>query len=50
MWSPYNDPMIHPNPQLKCNMKGQPSSTRFLNEMDMREMRGLKRCSLCRSE
>ena len=50
MWQPYNGPVIRTNPQLKRNMKGQPRSTHFLNEMDMRKMRGLKRCGLCRGE
>ena len=49
-WPPYNGPVIRPNPQLKRNMKGRPRSTRFLNEMDMREMRGPKRCTVCRGE
>ena len=49
-WPPYNGPRIHPNPQLKRTEKGRPKSTRFLNEMDMREMRGPKHCGLCRGE
>ena len=49
-WPPYNGPVIHPNPQLKRNIKGQPRSTHFLNEMHMPEMRGLKRCGLYRCE
>ena len=49
-WPPYNGPVIRPNPQLKRNMKRQPRSTHFLNEMDMREIRGPKQCGLCRDE
>ena len=39
-WLPYHGPRIHPNPELKRTMKGRSKSTRFLNEMDMFEMRG----------
>ena len=49
-WRQYRGPRLCPNSALKRTIKGRPKSTRFLNEMDMREMRGPRRCSLCRGE
>ncbi|XP_027362454.1 uncharacterized protein LOC113870055 [Abrus precatorius] len=49
-WQKYKGPKLCPNPTLKRIIKGRPKSTRFLNEMDMCEMRRPRRCSLCRGE
>ncbi|XP_027348162.1 uncharacterized protein LOC113859642 [Abrus precatorius] len=48
-WRRYRGPKLCPNPSLKRTGKGRPKSTRFLNQMDMHEMRRPKRCSLCRA-
>ena len=42
-WRQYIGPKLYPDPALKHTVKGQPKSTRFLNEMDMHEMRGSRR-------
>ena len=49
-WQPYNGLRIHPNPQLKRTEKDWLRSIRFLNEMDMTDMRGPKHCGLCQGE
>ncbi|XP_015939634.1 uncharacterized protein LOC107465153 [Arachis duranensis] len=46
-WPVYQGPRHIPNPHLKRVSKGRPKITRFLNEMDMRDMRGPRRCRLC---
>ncbi|XP_057747614.1 uncharacterized protein LOC130966807 [Arachis stenosperma] len=46
-WPVYQGPRHMPNPHLKRVSKGRPKITRFLNEMDMRDMRGPRRCRLC---
>ncbi|XP_025685424.1 uncharacterized protein [Arachis hypogaea] len=49
-WPLYQGPRHIPNPHLKRVSKGRPKITRFLNEMDMRDMRGPRRCRLCGGE
>ena len=49
-WPPYHEPTIHPNLKLKSTMKERPKSTYFLNEMNIREMWGLKHCGMYGSE
>ncbi|XP_015963422.1 uncharacterized protein LOC107487318 [Arachis duranensis] len=49
-WPVYQGPRHIPNPHLKRVSKGRPKITRFLNEMDMRDMRGPRRCRLCGGE
>ncbi|XP_027368384.1 uncharacterized protein LOC113874358 [Abrus precatorius] len=46
-WHKYRGPKLCPNPALKRTLKGRPKSTRFINEMDMRQMRRAPHCSLC---
>ncbi|XP_057734837.1 uncharacterized protein LOC130950350 [Arachis stenosperma] len=46
-WPVYQGPRHIPNPHLKRVSKGRPKIIRFLNEMDMRDMRGPRRCGLC---
>ncbi|XP_025611641.1 uncharacterized protein [Arachis hypogaea] len=46
-WPVYQGPRHIPNPHLKRVSKGRPKITRFLNEMDMRDMRGPRHCRLC---
>ncbi|RYR32085.1 hypothetical protein Ahy_B01g057083 [Arachis hypogaea] len=46
-WPMYQGPRHIPNPHLKQVSKGRPKITRFLNEMDMRDLRGPRRCRLC---
>ena len=46
----YISPKLYPDLTLKRTVKGRPKSTRFLNEMDMREMRGSRCCGLYRDE
>ncbi|RYQ91723.1 hypothetical protein Ahy_B09g097724 [Arachis hypogaea] len=46
-WPVYQGPRHIANPHLKRVSKGRPKITRFLNEMDMRDMRGPRRCRLC---
>ncbi|RYR28239.1 hypothetical protein Ahy_B01g052356 [Arachis hypogaea] len=46
-WPMYQGPRHIPNPHLKRVSKGRPKITRFLNKMDMRDMRGPRRCRLC---
>ncbi|RYR47551.1 hypothetical protein Ahy_A07g033482 [Arachis hypogaea] len=43
-------PRMIPNPNLRRVCKGRPKITRFLNEMDIREMRSPRRCRLCGAE
>ncbi|RYR18617.1 hypothetical protein Ahy_B03g063237 [Arachis hypogaea] len=46
-WPVYQGPRHIPNPHLKRVSKGRTKITRFLNEMDMRDMCGPRRCRLC---
>ncbi|RYR37088.1 hypothetical protein Ahy_A09g042012 [Arachis hypogaea] len=49
-WPVYQGPRHIPNQHLKQVSKGRPKITRFLNEMDMRDMRGPRRCRVCGGE
>ncbi|XP_025665054.1 uncharacterized protein [Arachis hypogaea] len=49
-WPVYQGPRLIPNPHLRRVAKGRPKKTRFLNEMDMRDLRGPRRCRLCGGE
>ncbi|RYR27764.1 hypothetical protein Ahy_B01g051812 [Arachis hypogaea] len=49
-WSVVEGPRMIPNPSLRRVWKGRPKITRFLNEMDIREMRAPRRCRLCGAE
>ncbi|RYR79953.1 hypothetical protein Ahy_A01g004746 [Arachis hypogaea] len=49
-WPVYQGPRHIPNPHLKRVSKGRPKITHFLNEMDMRNMRGPRCCRLCRGK
>ncbi|XP_072059984.1 uncharacterized protein [Arachis hypogaea] len=49
-WPAYNGPRFIPNPYMRRVSKGRPRMTRFLNEMDTRMLRRLRRCTLCGAE
>ncbi|RYQ94420.1 hypothetical protein Ahy_B08g089322 [Arachis hypogaea] len=49
-WPVHQGPRLVPNPHLKRVAKGRPKKTRFLNEMDIRDLRGPRRCRLCGGE
>ncbi|RYR18609.1 hypothetical protein Ahy_B03g063232 [Arachis hypogaea] len=46
-WPPYEGPTLVANPDLRRTSKGRPKLTRYLNEMDSRDMRGPRICRLC---
>ncbi|RYR21939.1 hypothetical protein Ahy_B03g067221 isoform B [Arachis hypogaea] len=46
-WTDYQGPTMIANPALRRTLKGHPKSTRYLNEMDSRKMRGPQVCRLC---
>ncbi|RYR08174.1 hypothetical protein Ahy_B05g075742 [Arachis hypogaea] len=49
-WPTYTGPRFVPNPFLRRVTKGRPRMTRFLNEMDTRMLRPLRRCRQCDAE
>ncbi|RYR65306.1 hypothetical protein Ahy_A03g011244 [Arachis hypogaea] len=49
-WPVHQGPRLVPNPHLKRVAKGRPKKTSFLNEMDIRDLRGPRRCRLCGGE
>ncbi|RYR47380.1 hypothetical protein Ahy_A07g033310 [Arachis hypogaea] len=49
-WPVYQGPRHIPNPHLKRVSKGRPKITCFLNEMDMRDMRGPRCYRICGGE
>ncbi|RYR20685.1 hypothetical protein Ahy_B03g065898 [Arachis hypogaea] len=49
-WSVHEGPRLVPNPQLKRVAKSRYKKTRFLNEMDIRDLRGPRHCRLCGGE
>ncbi|RYR48294.1 hypothetical protein Ahy_A07g034307 [Arachis hypogaea] len=50
MWDIYEGTKVTANWTLKRVTKERPKSTRYLNEMDSRDMRGPCRCTICRRE
>ncbi|RYR18137.1 hypothetical protein Ahy_B03g062765 [Arachis hypogaea] len=46
-WPPYEGPTLVANPAQRRTSKGRPKLTRYLNEMDSRDMRGPRICRLC---
>ncbi|RYR50341.1 hypothetical protein Ahy_A07g036935 [Arachis hypogaea] len=46
-WPAYKGPTLVANPALKRTSKGRPKLTRYLNEMDLRNMHGPRICRLC---
>ncbi|XP_072063922.1 uncharacterized protein [Arachis hypogaea] len=50
IWPVHQGPRLVPNPHLKRVTKGHPKKTCFLNEMDICDLRGPRRCRLCGSE
>ncbi|RYQ88674.1 hypothetical protein Ahy_B09g095730 isoform B [Arachis hypogaea] len=47
-WPTYQEPtLLLTNPTLRRRSKGHPKLTRYLNEMDSRNMRGSRICRLC---
>ncbi|RYR55078.1 hypothetical protein Ahy_A06g030328 [Arachis hypogaea] len=46
-WPAYEGPTMVANPALRRTSKGRPKLTRYLNEMDSRDMRGPRICRLC---
>ncbi|RYR50355.1 hypothetical protein Ahy_A07g036947 [Arachis hypogaea] len=50
IWPLHQGPRVVPNPHLKRVAKGRPKKIRFLNEMDIRDLRGPRRCRLCSGE
>ncbi|RYR59346.1 hypothetical protein Ahy_A05g025209 [Arachis hypogaea] len=46
-WPAYEGPTLVANPALRRTSKGRPKLTRYLNEMDSRDMRGPWICRLC---
>ncbi|XP_015966132.1 uncharacterized protein LOC107489877 [Arachis duranensis] len=46
-WPAYEGPTLVANPALRRTSKGRPKLTRYLNEMDSRDMRGPRVCRLC---
>ncbi|RYQ85646.1 hypothetical protein Ahy_B10g105223 [Arachis hypogaea] len=49
-WPVYQGPRLVPNPYLRQVAKGRTKKTCFLNEMDVRDLRGPRRCRLCGGE
>ncbi|RYR15176.1 hypothetical protein Ahy_B04g071902 [Arachis hypogaea] len=49
-WAPYEGAKVIANWTLRRATKGRPKSTRYLNEMDSRDMRGPRRCTTCGKE
>ncbi|RYQ83239.1 hypothetical protein Ahy_B10g101886 [Arachis hypogaea] len=47
IWPAYEGPTLVVNPALRQTSKGRPKLTRYLNEMDSRDMRGPRICRLC---
>ncbi|XP_029146877.1 uncharacterized protein [Arachis hypogaea] len=46
-WPAYEGPTLVANPALRRTSKGRPKLTRYLNEMDSRDMHGPRICRLC---
>ncbi|XP_015945600.1 uncharacterized protein LOC107470704 [Arachis duranensis] len=46
-WPAYEGPTLVANPRLRRTSKGRPKLTRYLNEMDSRDIRGPQICRLC---
>ncbi|RYR42420.1 hypothetical protein Ahy_A08g038897 [Arachis hypogaea] len=46
-WLVHQGPRLVPNSYLKRVAKGRPKKTRFLNEMDIHDLRGSRRCRRC---
>ncbi|XP_016200115.1 uncharacterized protein LOC107641124 [Arachis ipaensis] len=46
-WPAYQGPALVANPALRRTLKGRPKSTRYLNEMDSRDMHSPRICRLC---
>ncbi|XP_057763557.1 uncharacterized protein LOC130984130 [Arachis stenosperma] len=46
-WPAYEGSTLVANPALRRTSKGRPKLTRYLNEMDSRDMRGPRICRLC---
>ncbi|XP_057740334.1 uncharacterized protein LOC130957497 [Arachis stenosperma] len=46
-WPAYEGPTLVANPALRQTSKGRPKLTRYLNEMNSRDMRGPRICRLC---
>ncbi|XP_072062276.1 uncharacterized protein [Arachis hypogaea] len=49
-WAPYEGAKVIANWTLRRTIKGRPKSTRYLNEMYSRDMRGSRRCTTCGKE
>ncbi|RYR74552.1 hypothetical protein Ahy_A02g009281 isoform I [Arachis hypogaea] len=49
-WDRYEGAKVIANWTLRRATKGRPKSTRYLNEMDSRDMRGPRRCTICGRE
>ncbi|XP_025685691.1 uncharacterized protein [Arachis hypogaea] len=49
-WDRYKGAKVITNWTLRRATKGRPKSTRYLNEMDSRDMRGPRRCTTCGRE
>ncbi|RYQ96213.1 hypothetical protein Ahy_B08g091859 [Arachis hypogaea] len=49
-WHRYERAKVIANWTLRRVMKGRPKSTHYLNEMDSRDMRGPRRCTICGRE
>ncbi|RYR24512.1 hypothetical protein Ahy_B02g058014 [Arachis hypogaea] len=49
-WDRYEGAKVTANWTLRHVTKGRPKSTRYLNEMDSRDMRGPRRCTICGRE
>nr|XP_029147041.1 uncharacterized protein LOC112733035 [Arachis hypogaea] len=49
-WDRYEGAKVIANWTLRRATKGRPKSTRYLNEMDSRDMRGPRRCTVCGRE
>ncbi|XP_057754697.1 uncharacterized protein LOC130974007 [Arachis stenosperma] len=49
-WPAYEGPTLVANPALRRTSKSRPKLTRYLNEMDSRDMRGPRICRFCGSQ
>ncbi|XP_052118897.1 uncharacterized protein LOC107492580 [Arachis duranensis] len=49
-WNRYEGVKVIANWTLRHATKGRPKSTRYLNEMDSRDMRGPRKCTICGRE
>ncbi|XP_072054177.1 uncharacterized protein [Arachis hypogaea] len=49
-WNRYEGAKVIANWTLRHATKGRPKSTRYLNEMDSRDMRGPRKCTICGRE